>query len=211
MTYNGRRMYDHGKGGIGGYVVRRGAMFGICPSCGVRRVLSRLAWGRASRPQCACGAYLEPSKQSQAEHGLSVVDKNAVAPHEICVICHGTLSRYNKHTICGSVRCRRAYDAIREHFLSKSDGFSDSFAKIEWTESLEDRPAGFRFKGRVRFCTRTIRKVDIFAVALPADSQAATARPKDDPDCHSQRVSLELAWLQQVVAEGRKAQSQKMP
>jgi hypothetical protein len=200
MTHNGRKLYDPGKGGVGGYVGRRGAMFGICPSCGGRRVLSRLAWSRASRPQCSCGAYLEPSKQSQAEYGLTVVDKHAVVPHESCVICHGTLSRYNQQQVCGSVRCRRAYDAIREHFVSKSDGFTD----IEWTESLEEVPQGFRFRGRIRFWTRTIRQFDVVVNAAPIPQ--ATIRPKDSPTCRSPRAAAELAWLQQVVAEGRKSQ-----
>jgi len=209
MAYHGRKLFDPGKDGVGRYVSRRGAAFGICPSCGARRLVTRLAWNRASRPQCACGAYLEPSRQSQADRNLAVRDKNAVASHGSCVICHGTLSRYNEQATCGSVRCRRAYDAIREHFLSRSDGFTD----IEWTESLEDHPSGFKFKGCVRFWTRTLRKVDA-VVSAPPLPQASAIRPKDTPTCRSPRAEAELAWMQQIIAAGRTAeaaQAQKTP
>lgn len=58
--------YDGGLGGVGGHSSKKGATKGVCPYCGLSRLVSKNAWHRKCRPTCAkCGGLLEPSRKAQ--------------------------------------------------------------------------------------------------------------------------------------------------
>lgn len=90
---------DYGGDSRGGWQPRCKSTWAVCPSCGQRQLISKLAWSRRSRPMCAaCGALLEPNKTYAAAHCLATKRPDAVERH--CALCGKKLSASNQDDVC---------------------------------------------------------------------------------------------------------------
>jgi hypothetical protein len=98
---------DYGGNSGGRRFLTKGATYGMCESCGLRRIYPVKAWHRRTRIVCPrCGDYIRPSVQAQTRRPeITTVDKHAPVVR-CCITCGAKLNSRNKSDCCAPCTSR---------------------------------------------------------------------------------------------------------